>query len=100
MVRPYQLPLPHEILRFCCSDSAVKLILVTLNERQSFIIEDLDDHNVVIKADEEWRVRRELEAEVSSLAFVKRFSPFLTPSLARKEYLQSRIRLDIVMRES
>lgn len=49
------------------SDSAVKQILLTMNEKQSFIIEDLDDHNVVIKADEEWRVRRELEAEVSAL---------------------------------
>jgi len=35
-----------------------------MNEKQSFIIEDLDDQNVVIKADEEWRVRRELEAEL------------------------------------
>lgn len=46
------------------SDSAVKQILLTMNEKQSFIIEDLDDHHVVIKADEEWRVRRELEDEV------------------------------------
>lgn len=43
----------------------MKQILLTMNEKQSFIIEDLDDHHVVIKADEEWRVRRELEAEVS-----------------------------------
>ena len=35
-----------------------------MNEKQSFIIEDLDDFHVVIKADEELRVRRELEAEV------------------------------------
>ena len=35
-----------------------------MNEKQSFIIEDLDDFHVVIKADEEYRVRRELEAEV------------------------------------
>ncbi|KAI0691128.1 hypothetical protein BC835DRAFT_1279742, partial [Cytidiella melzeri] len=47
-----------------CSDSAVKQILLAMNEKQSFIIEDLDDHSVVIKADEEWRVRRELEAEL------------------------------------
>lgn len=46
------------------SDSAVKQILLTMNEKESFIIEDLDDHHVVIKADEEWRVRRELETEV------------------------------------
>ncbi|EIM84008.1 uncharacterized protein STEHIDRAFT_40358, partial [Stereum hirsutum FP-91666 SS1] len=47
-----------------CSDSAVKQILLTMNEKQSFIIEDLDDFHIVIKADEEWRVRRELEAEL------------------------------------
>ncbi|KAI0666462.1 hypothetical protein C8Q78DRAFT_984241 [Trametes maxima] len=46
------------------SDSAVKQILLTLNEKENFIIEDLDDHHVVIKADEEYRVRRELEAEL------------------------------------
>ena len=46
------------------SDSAVKQILLTMNEKESFIIEDLDDHHVVIKADEEYRVRRQLEAEV------------------------------------
>ena len=48
------------------SDSAVKQILLTMNEKESFIIEDLDDHHVVIKADEEYRVRRQLEAEVST----------------------------------
>jgi TFIIH basal transcription factor complex TTD-A subunit len=48
------------------SDSAVKQILVTLDERpgQSFIIEDLDEFHVLVRADEEQRVRRELEAEV------------------------------------
>ncbi|CCM06618.1 uncharacterized protein FIBRA_08897 [Fibroporia radiculosa] len=46
------------------SVAPVKQILLTLNEKESFIIEDLDDHHVVIKADEEWRVRRELEAEL------------------------------------
>ena len=44
----------------------MKQILLALNEKESFIIEDLDDHHVVIKADEEYRVRRELEAEVRS----------------------------------
>lgn len=43
----------------------MKQILLTMNEKESFIIEDLDDFHVVIKADEEWRVRRELETEVS-----------------------------------
>ncbi len=48
------------------SDSAVKQILLTLDERpgQSFIIEDLDEFHVLIRADEEQRVRRELETEV------------------------------------
>ncbi|KAN0130173.1 nucleotide excision repair TFIIH subunit [Lactarius tabidus] len=48
------------------SDSAVKQILLTLDERpgQSFIIEDLDEFHVLIRADEEQRVRRELEAEL------------------------------------
>lgn len=44
----------------------MKQILVTLDERpgQSFIIEDLDEFHVLVRADEEQRVRRELEAEV------------------------------------
>ncbi|KAI0002438.1 hypothetical protein BJV74DRAFT_765485, partial [Russula compacta] len=48
------------------SDSAVKQILLTLDERpgQSFMIEDLDEFHVLIRADEEGRVRRELEAEL------------------------------------
>lgn len=46
------------------SDAAVKQILLTMNEQQSFIIEDLDDNHLVIKADEEFRVRRQLETEV------------------------------------
>ncbi|KAJ7198746.1 TFIIH subunit TTDA/Tfb5 [Mycena pura] len=45
-------------------DPAVKEILIALNEKGSFIIEDLDDYHLVIKADEEWRVRRELEVEL------------------------------------
>ena len=54
-----------------------------MNEKQSFIIEDLDDFHVVIKADEEYRVRRELEAEV-------RFRPMsaLNASLRRYDSLQ------------
>lgn len=48
---------------FTC-DPAVKQILLSMNEKQSFIIEDLDDHHLVIKADEEYRVRKELEAEL------------------------------------
>ncbi|KAF5390940.1 hypothetical protein D9757_003929 [Collybiopsis confluens] len=49
---------------FLPSDAAVKQILLTMNEQQSFIIEDLDDHHLVIKADEEFRVRRQLETEL------------------------------------
>ena len=51
------------------SDSAVKQILLTLDERpgQSFMIEDLDEFHVLIRADEEQRVKRELEAEVRLL---------------------------------
>ncbi|KAF9266625.1 nucleotide excision repair, TFIIH, subunit, partial [Marasmius fiardii PR-910] len=45
-------------------DAAVKQILLILNERQGFIIEDLDDYHLVIKADEEYRVRKELETEL------------------------------------
>ncbi|KAI3605028.1 hypothetical protein WG66_001899 [Moniliophthora roreri] len=45
-------------------DPAVKQILLIMNERQHFILEDLDDNHLVIKADEEYRVRRELEAEL------------------------------------
>ncbi|KAH8109478.1 hypothetical protein DFH11DRAFT_1515580, partial [Phellopilus nigrolimitatus] len=45
-------------------DSAVKQILLTMNEKSSFIIEDLDDCHVVIKADEEYRVRKQLENEL------------------------------------
>lgn len=41
-----------------------------MNEKQSFIIEDLDDYHVVIKADDEWRVRRELETEVCPFQLV------------------------------
>ncbi|KAJ3737235.1 hypothetical protein DFJ43DRAFT_987511 [Lentinula guzmanii] len=46
------------------SDAAVKQILLTMNEQQSFIIEDLDDNHLVIKADDEFRVRRQLETEL------------------------------------
>ncbi len=35
-----------------------------MNEKESFVIEDLDDHHLVIKAEHEWRVRQELETEV------------------------------------
>jgi len=50
-------------------DSALKQILLTMNEKQSFIIDDLDDFHVVIKADEEYRVRQEVEAELEKNSF-------------------------------
>ena len=46
------------------SDSAVKQILLMMNERRNFIIEDLDDYHLIIKADEEYGVREELSREV------------------------------------
>jgi TFIIH basal transcription factor complex TTD-A subunit len=73
-------------LMFCVvflspSDSAVKQILVTLDERpgQSFIIEDLDEFHVLVRADEEQRVRRELEAQVCpfSSTYTQPFPLFL-----------------------
>lgn len=49
-----------------CSDPAVKQLLVNMNEKEGFIIQDLDDNHLLIKADAEERIRRELEAEVCS----------------------------------
>ena len=46
------------------SDPAVKQILLLMNEKESFIIEDLDEYHLVIKAEQEYRVRKELEVEV------------------------------------
>ncbi|KAF8874382.1 nucleotide excision repair, TFIIH, subunit [Mucidula mucida] len=45
-------------------DAAVKQILLSMNERQSFIVEDLDDNHLLIKAEMEYTVRRELEIEL------------------------------------
>ena len=70
------------------SDSAVKQILLSMNEKQSFIIEDLDDFHVVIKADDEYRVRRELEAEVRSCPFIDVKCIPEIDTTAREEYLQ------------
>ncbi|TFK19607.1 nucleotide excision repair, TFIIH, subunit [Coprinopsis marcescibilis] len=52
------------ILMTC--DPAVKQILLFFNEDHSFIIEDLDDYHVVIRADEERKVRSMLEAKLES----------------------------------
>ena len=92
LVRPT--PVIHKpALTPSSSDSAVKQILLTMNEKQSFIIEDLDDHHVVIKADEEWRVRRELEAEVCQpcLSPASPYRTLFLPLIVGKEHLQSRI---------
>ena len=35
-----------------------------MNEKDNFIVEDLDDFHVIIKADEEYRVRKQLDMEV------------------------------------
>ena len=54
----------HCVRVLTSSDSAVKQILLTMNERDNFIVEDLDDFHIIIKADEEYRVRKQLEVEV------------------------------------
>lgn len=56
-----------------------------MNDKQSFIIEDLDDHHLVIKADEEYRVRQELEIEVSFRQY--RILTTSNDNAAREEYL-------------
>lgn len=61
-----------------------------MNEKDSFIIEDLDDHHLVIKADEEYRVRKELETEVRDLVFQPLHD--LDPAgTAGEEYIQLRV---------
>ena len=47
-----------------------------MNEKESFIIEDLDDYHLVIKADEEYRVRQELDAEVCFLSHRAHYNTF------------------------
>jgi TFIIH basal transcription factor complex TTD-A subunit len=72
------------------SDSAVKQILLTLDERQgqSFIIEDLDEFHVLVRADEEQRVRRELEAEACPHSTLTNHPRFLMEiHVAGEEYV-------------
>jgi len=45
-------------------DVAVKQILLAKNQEQNFVIEDLDDYHLLIKAEEEDRVRRMLDTEL------------------------------------
>jgi TFIIH basal transcription factor complex TTD-A subunit len=64
----------------------VKQILLAMNEKNPFVIDDLDDFHLVIKADEEYRVRSELEAEVWLLPLLRKV--ILCPFIAREEYVQ------------
>lgn len=63
------------IVSYGVSDSAVKQILLSMNEKEPFIIEDLDEYHLIVKADEEYRVRKELEAEVCTPPSSRRY-PF------------------------
>ena len=45
-------------------NTAVKQILLALNEKRSIIIEDLDDSHMAIKVDEEFWVWKQLDIEV------------------------------------
>ena len=53
------------------SDSAVKQILITMNEKEApgFIVEDLDDFHLLIKPEAEYRIRNQLEAEARPTSF-------------------------------
>lgn len=46
-----------------------------MNEKEPFIIEDLDEYHLIIKADEEYKIRKDLEAEVRTPPSSKRY-PF------------------------
>lgn len=70
------------------SDSAVKQILLTMNEKDNFIVEDLDDFHVIIKADEEYRVRKQLELEVRRCYRPRLSLIALTFPSAREEHVQ------------
>ncbi|KIO31291.1 hypothetical protein M407DRAFT_19668 [Tulasnella calospora MUT 4182] len=50
-------------------DSAVKQILLTLNEKEAFIVEDLDETHVIIAPDKVERVRQALASELEKNAF-------------------------------
>jgi len=45
-------------------DVAVKQILLVKDQQQHFIMEDLDDYHLLIKSEEEDRVRRMLDTEL------------------------------------
>jgi len=48
-------------------DAAVKQILLTLNNTERFVVDDLDDTHVMISPDKVDRVRAMLEAEASNI---------------------------------
>ena len=55
-----------EFSSFGTSDVAVKQILLAKNVQQQFMIEDLDEYHILIKSEEEERIRRMLDTEVPS----------------------------------
>jgi len=57
-----------------------------MNEKESFIIEDLDEYHLVIKAEQEYRVRKELEAEVRDSKFRLRLRIHLCTQLEKNTY--------------
>jgi TFIIH basal transcription factor complex TTD-A subunit len=68
------------------SDPAVKQILLLMNEKESFIIEDLDEYHLVIKAEQEYRVRKELETEVRNSNFGLKLTIHLCTQLEKNTY--------------
>jgi hypothetical protein len=58
-----------------------------MDQKENFMIEDLDDHHIVIKAEHEWRVRQELEVEVRCQRWLRLSCLFFCIS-AGEEYLQ------------
>lgn len=61
-----------------------------MNEQQSFIIEDLDDFHLLIKADEEDRIRRQLETEVRRVLFLS-YPRYADEIIAREEHIFPRL---------
>ena len=57
-----------------------------MNEKESFIIEDLDEYHLVIKAEQEYRVRKELEAEVRDSKFSPNSIFILCTQLEKNTY--------------
>lgn len=62
-----------------------------MNEKHPFIIEDLDDFHLIIKADEEFRVRSELEVEVMWCLSLSCITRCINTYTAGEEYLQFRV---------